>query len=62
MQVLATNTVALGNLQVGNPAGGWEDYFNIGEVTVSAVPEPETYPLMLVGLGVLGFVARRRRT
>ena len=28
--------------------------------SVTAVPEPETYALMLAGLGVVGFVARRR--
>ena len=31
-------------------------------LSVSPVPEPSTYALMLAGLGVLGFVARRRRS
>ena len=31
------------------------------DVNVAGVPEPETYALMLAGLGALGFVARRRR-
>jgi hypothetical protein len=28
---------------------------------VAAIPEPGTYALMIAGLGVLGFVARRRK-
>ncbi len=28
---------------------------------VAAVPEPETYAMMLAGLGLMGFVARRRK-
>lgn len=31
-------------------------------VTVAAVPEPETYAMLLAGLGVIGAVARRRKT
>ena len=34
-----------------------------GSITnpVPAIPEPSTYALMLAGLGVVGFMARRRR-
>jgi hypothetical protein len=43
----------------------WDSNFgdNTGAISadVTAVPEPETYALMLAGLGVVGFVARRRR-
>ncbi|MCZ2440541.1 MAG: FxDxF family PEP-CTERM protein, partial [Burkholderiales bacterium] len=37
-------------------------YDNSGGVSLSvaAVPEPETWALMLAGLGLLGFAARRR--
>ena len=30
-------------------------------VTVGVIPEPETYALMLAGLGLVGWMARRRR-
>ena len=32
-----------------------------GAISVTAVPEPETFAMMLAGLGALGFLARRRR-
>ena len=30
-------------------------------ISVSAVPEPETYAMLLAGLGLMGFVARRKQ-
>jgi len=38
------------------------DFAPDASIQVAAVPEPETYAMMLAGLGVLGFVARRRAT
>ena len=36
-------------------------YPHLDSVSVTAVPEPETYALMLGGLAAIGFVARRRK-
>jgi len=30
-------------------------------MNLTPIPEPSTYALMLAGLGVVGFVARRRK-
>lgn len=35
---------------------------SLDNITVSAVPEPETYALMLLGLGAVGFAGRRRKS
>lgn len=32
----------------------------VGTLNVSAVPEPETYGMLLLGLGLVGFAARRK--
>ncbi|OYY93835.1 MAG: hypothetical protein B7Y41_10130 [Hydrogenophilales bacterium 28-61-23] len=40
---------------------GWTGNNGSIVVTVDAVPEPETYALLLVGLGLVGAVTRRRK-
>jgi len=37
------------------------DVQTTGTLTVTAVPEPEIYAMLAAGLGLMGFVARRRR-
>lgn len=68
------NGLAAGDYQftyvpIANPTAEWTPYNNSlngifsisGQVINPAIPEPETYALMLAGLGVVGFMARRRK-
>jgi hypothetical protein len=41
------------------PHNDWDDMV-IG-VNIAPIPEPETYAMLLAGLGLMGFVARRRK-
>jgi len=53
----AFTKVGIGGLDLNGASKG----FDLDAVSISAVPEPETYAMMLAGLGVVGWVARRRR-
>lgn len=57
------------DVEIGDPLGNGGVNWTIGglnvgdslNITVSAVPEPETLAMLLSGLGMVGWVTRRRR-
>ena len=44
-----------------NVTGGWSNAFLYSTEVAPPIPEPETYALMLAGLGAVGLAARRRK-
>ena len=71
VSVIRSSTSPLGKATVttyGNEFGAASFTFNsngvltytVGTAPVLAVPEPESYAMMLAGLGLMGFIARRR--
>ena len=46
---------------IGPAVASFIDGASVSTATVSLVPEPETYAMLLAGIGFLGFIARRRR-
>ena len=55
--IAASDTYSLHINYTATGAGNYK-----GSVEVTPVPEPETYGMMLAGLGLMGFVARRRKS
>lgn len=58
------NTLAAGDYTIkvmGNANGVAGGTYGIA-MQMAAVPEPETYAMLLAGLGLVGFMSRRRKT
>lgn len=53
--------IALDFVPTGNIAGAPQSVFFEGLSVAAAVPEPETYAMLMAGFGLLGFIARRRK-
>jgi hypothetical protein len=54
-------TCMTGTSLAGYDATGTMSGYPVSQTITVAVPEPETYAMMMAGLGMIGFMARRRR-
>jgi hypothetical protein len=62
-QGIDTFTIIAGNNYVHDTSvTGNARHWTLGSVTVSAVPEPETYAMLLAGIAIVGAVTRRQRS
>lgn len=68
---LAFNFVGIDNLTLSSSGGTWHDGLNADGTqfvmdnftyTITPVPEPEEWAMMMLGLPLMGFVARRRKS
>ena len=69
VQITSGNTALAAGINDGSPIGPDNvvdivamDDFIYGAPAVSPVPEPETYAMLLAGLGLIGAISRRRKT
>lgn len=54
-------TAFVGGSDYASQSAASHAYGILGTIAVSPVPEPETYAMLLAGLGLMGAVARRRK-
>lgn len=57
---VSTGKLVSFSVSTGNQPGVWATVNDL-HLSVAAVPEPETYAMMMAGLGLLGVAARRKR-
>jgi hypothetical protein len=57
----AATSEVLSFLAVGSPANSLPPFALVDGVSLTSVPEPSTWAMMLAGFGGLGFAAFRRR-
>jgi hypothetical protein len=61
LALTGTGHVMLEQFANNTPGQGQFRSLSVTDVAVAAVPEPETYAMLLAGLGMMGAIARRRK-